>query len=149
MAVEAAKAINYLGAGTIEFIFDSKIKEFFFMEMNTRLQVEHPVTEMVTGLDLVQEQILVAYGHELSFTQKQVQPRGHAIELRICAEDPITFNPTPGRIRNCRIPQGPFSDSMEPFIQDMKFLSFMTLCWLNLWLGVKHVKNALVVLKVL
>lgn len=108
VAVKAAKAINYIGAGTIEFIFDNTTKEFFFMEMNTRLQVEHPVTEMVTGFDLVQEQINVALGNKLSFRQEDVKQDGHAIELRICAEDPINFTPSPGKIRLCRHPQGPF-----------------------------------------
>lgn len=108
IAVKAAKSLAYLGAGTIEFIFDNTTKEFFFMEMNTRLQVEHPVTEMVTGLDLVREQILVAAGQPLSFKQADVVQRGHAIELRICAEDPNTFTPAPGKIRRCRTPQGPF-----------------------------------------
>ncbi|OFZ19344.1 MAG: acetyl-CoA carboxylase biotin carboxylase subunit [Bdellovibrionales bacterium RBG_16_40_8] len=108
VALKAAKSLKYLGAGTIEFIFDNSTKEFFFMEMNTRLQVEHPVTEMVTGLDLVQEQINVAAGKPLSFKQEDIVQRGHAIELRICAEDPVTFNPAPGKIRRCRTPQGPF-----------------------------------------
>jgi acetyl-CoA carboxylase biotin carboxylase subunit len=108
VAVTAAKSINYIGAGTIEFIFDNSTKEFFFMEMNTRLQVEHPVTELVTGFDLVQEQIMVASGSPLSFSQEDVTQKGHAIELRICAEDPQTFVPSPGKIRRCRIPQGPF-----------------------------------------
>lgn len=108
VAVRAAKALKYLGAGTIEFIFDNNTKEFFFMEMNTRLQVEHPVTEMVTGKDLVQEQINVALGKPLSFTQDDIKQTGHAIELRICAEDPMTFAPAPGKIRRCRTPQGPF-----------------------------------------
>ncbi|MCB0363277.1 MAG: acetyl-CoA carboxylase biotin carboxylase subunit, partial [Bdellovibrionales bacterium] len=108
VAVRAAKSINYVGAGTIEFIFDNKTKEFFFMEMNTRLQVEHPITEMVTGRDLVQEQLLVAAGNRLSFKQEEITQTGHSIELRICAEDPISFAPCPGKIRKCRIPQGPF-----------------------------------------
>lgn len=108
VAVTAAQSINYEGAGTIEFIFDNNTKEFFFMEMNTRLQVEHPVTEMVTGYDLVAEQIRVAFGEPLSFKQEEVQQKGHAIELRICAEDPSTFVPAPGKIRRCRHPQGPF-----------------------------------------
>jgi acetyl-CoA carboxylase biotin carboxylase subunit len=107
-AVRAAKSINYVGAGTIEFIFDNKTKEFFFMEMNTRLQVEHPITELVTGYDLVKEQISVARGNPLSFEQKDIKQKGHAIEARICAEDPITYQPHPGRIRACRHPQGPF-----------------------------------------
>jgi acetyl-CoA carboxylase biotin carboxylase subunit len=108
VSVRAAKAISYVGAGTFEFIFDNITKEFFFMEMNTRLQVEHPITEMVTGFDLVHEQIHVAAGKPLSFKQEDVVQRGHAIEARICAEDPYTFVPSPGLIRKCRHPQGPF-----------------------------------------
>ena len=108
VAVRAAKSIQYVGAGTIEFIFDNKTKEFFFMEMNTRLQVEHPVTELVTGYDLVKEQINVALGSPLSFKQSDIKLKGHAIELRICAEDPVTFTPSPGRIRKYRTPRGPF-----------------------------------------
>lgn len=107
-AVRAAKQINYVGAGTIEFIFDNSTKEFFFMEMNTRLQVEHPITEIVTGFDLVKEQISVAAGRPLSFKQEDIKQKGHAIETRICAEDPITYQPHPGIIRACRHPQGPF-----------------------------------------
>ncbi|MFK8137443.1 MAG: acetyl-CoA carboxylase biotin carboxylase subunit [Bdellovibrionales bacterium] len=108
VSVRAAKSINYVGAGTIEFIFDSITNEFFFMEMNTRLQVEHPVTEMITGVDLVQEQIRVASGLELSVKQNEISIKGHAIESRICAEDPSTYTPSPGVIRRCRNPQGPF-----------------------------------------
>lgn len=107
-AVRAAKQINYVGAGTIEFIFDNATKEFYFMEMNTRLQVEHPITEIVTGYDLVKEQIYVAAGKPLSFKQEDIKQKGHAIETRICAEDPITYKPHPGVIRACRHPQGPF-----------------------------------------
>lgn len=107
-AVRAAKSINYVGAGTIEFIFDNLTKDFYFMEMNTRLQVEHPITEQVTGYDLVKEQIWVAKGKPLSFKQDQIHQKGHAIEARICAEDPITYQPNPGIIRACRHPQGPF-----------------------------------------
>ncbi|MEN0057808.1 MAG: acetyl-CoA carboxylase biotin carboxylase subunit [Bdellovibrio sp.] len=107
-AVRAAKQINYIGAGTIEFIFDNSTKEFFFMEMNTRLQVEHPITEIVTGYDLVKEQIHVAANKPLSFRQEDIKQKGHAIEARICAEDPITYKPHPGVIRACRHPQGPF-----------------------------------------
>lgn len=107
-AVRAAKQINYVGAGTIEFIFDNATKEFYFMEMNTRLQVEHPITEIVTGYDLVKEQIYVAANKPLSFKQEDIKQKGHAIEARICAEDPITYKPHPGVIRACRHPQGPF-----------------------------------------
>jgi acetyl-CoA carboxylase biotin carboxylase subunit len=108
VAVQAAKSIQYVGAGTIEFIFDNNTKEFFFMEMNTRLQVEHPVTELVTGYDLVKEQVNVALGNALSFKQADIKIKGHAIELRICAEDPVTFTPSPGTIRKYRTPRGPF-----------------------------------------
>ncbi len=108
-AVKAAQSINYVGAGTVEFIFDNSTKEFFFMEMNTRLQVEHPVTEMITGRDLVREQISVAAGYNLTFTQDEVSISGHSIECRICAEDPKTFAPSPGKIRLCRVPQGEFT----------------------------------------
>ena len=93
---EACKKINYRGAGTFEFLFDND--EFYFIEMNTRVQVEHPVTEMITGVDIVREQILIAGGDKLSLTQDQVQIKGHAIECRINAEDPITFMPSPGKI---------------------------------------------------
>lgn len=108
IAVKAAKSIGYYSAGTFEFIFDNTTKEFFFMEMNTRLQVEHPITEMVTGVDLVKEQINVAAGKPLSVKQSDIRQNGHAIEARICAEDPLTFAPNPGLIRRCRHPQGPF-----------------------------------------
>ena len=108
VSVRAAKKIGYVGAGTIEFIFDNQTKEFFFMEMNTRLQVEHPITELTTGFDLVKEQIFVASGKRLSFQQEDIKQDGHAIECRICAEDPITYKPHPGIIRACRHPQGPF-----------------------------------------
>lgn len=108
IAVKAAKSIGYEGAGTIEFIFDNTTKEFFFMEMNTRLQVEHPVTESITGIDLVKEQIRVAAGEELSFSQEDIVAKGHSIELRINAEDPATFLPSAGKIIRCRVPQGPF-----------------------------------------
>lgn len=107
-AVRAAQQIGYVGAGTIEFIFDNKTKEFYFMEMNTRLQVEHPITELTTGVDLVKEQIHVALGEPLSFKQDELNQDGYAIECRICAEDPITYKPNPGVIRACRHPQGPF-----------------------------------------
>ena len=107
VAVKAAESIRYVGAGTFEFIFDNNTKEFFFMEMNTRLQVEHPVTEAITGVDLVREQILVAAGEKLSWKQEDIQIQGHAIECRICAEDPETFIPSPGKIKRFRPPAGP------------------------------------------
>jgi acetyl-CoA carboxylase biotin carboxylase subunit len=107
-AVMVAKAVDYVGAGTVEFLVSDLDKSFYFLEMNTRLQVEHPVTELVSGIDLVREQISVAAGNKLSFTQEDVQLTGHAIECRIYAEDPDnSFLPSPGRITRLRIPQGP------------------------------------------
>lgn len=107
-AIRIARAVNYVGAGTVEFLFSDTTREFYFLEMNTRLQVEHPVTELVTGFDLVREQIDVAQGSELSFTQKEVRWHGHAIECRVYAEDPENnFLPSPGRISFLRVPAGP------------------------------------------
>lgn len=107
-AVMVAEAVNYVGAGTVEFLVSDVDKSFYFLEMNTRLQVEHPVTELVTGIDLVREQINVAAGKPLSFTQADVALTGHAIECRIYAEDPDNnFLPSPGKITRLRIPQGP------------------------------------------
>jgi acetyl-CoA carboxylase biotin carboxylase subunit len=104
-AVKLASAIGYVGAGTVEFIYDSDTKEFYFIEMNTRIQVEHPVTEMLTGTDLVAEQLAVAAGEPLSFPNKPYQVKGHAIELRINAEDPANnFLPSPGRLTRWRPP---------------------------------------------
>ena len=106
-AVRAAKSIDYVGAGTVEFLLDES-GDFYFMEMNTRIQVEHPVTEMVTGIDLIAEQIRTAQGEKLQFTQEQINLRGHAIECRINAEDPQhNFRPHPGRISAYLPPGGP------------------------------------------
>jgi acetyl-CoA carboxylase biotin carboxylase subunit len=106
-AVKAAQAIHYVGAGTIEFLVDQN-GNFYFMEMNTRIQVEHPVTEMITGLDLIAEQIRIAEGHALQVKQEAVQLQGHAIECRINAEDPeYNFRPAPGRISGYLPPGGP------------------------------------------
>ena len=102
---DACKKINYRGAGTFEFLFDEG--EFYFIEMNTRVQVEHPVTEMVTGVDIVQEQIRVAAGEKLKHRQRDIEVRGHAIECRINAEDPFNFTPSPGRITSYHPPGGP------------------------------------------
>ena len=102
---EACRKMNYRGAGTFEFLYQEG--EFFFIEMNTRIQVEHPVTEMITGVDIVQEQIHVAAGHKLRFRQKEVELRGHAIECRINAEDPYRFTPSPGKITSYHPPGGP------------------------------------------
>ena len=106
-AVQAAKSINYVGAGTVEFLADQS-GHFYFMEMNTRIQVEHPVTEMITGLDLITEQIRIAQGGKLQVSQEQVKFKGHAIECRINAEDPDkNFRPHPGRISGYLPPGGP------------------------------------------
>jgi len=102
---DACRKMNYRGAGTFEFLCQDD--EFFFIEMNTRIQVEHPVTEFVTGVDLVQEQIRVAAGQKLKIRQRDVVRRGHAIECRINAEDPWTFTPSPGRITSWHVPGGP------------------------------------------
>ena len=103
--VDACKKIGYRGAGTFEFLYEDG--EFYFIEMNTRVQVEHPVTEMITGIDIVQEQIRIAAGQKLRFRQRDVARRGHAIECRINAEDPWTFTPSPGRITAWHPPGGP------------------------------------------
>ncbi len=113
--VEACKRIGYRGAGTFEFLFDGG--RFYFIEMNTRIQVEHPVTERITGVDLVREQILVAAGDTLSHRQEDIQIRGHAIECRINAEDPETFMPSPGLIEGFHAPGGP-GIRMESHIYD-------------------------------
>ena len=107
IAVNLAKKVSYSGAGTVEFIMDQK-ENFYFLEMNTRVQVEHPITEMITGIDIVKEMIRVSYGHKLSFKQKDIERKGHAIECRVCAEDPDNnFLPTPGTISYVKSPQGP------------------------------------------
>ncbi len=102
---EACRTIGYRGAGTFEFLYENN--EFYFIEMNTRVQVEHPVTEMITGVDIVQAQIRIAAGEKLWFRQRNVEFRGHAIECRINAEDPFKFTPSPGLITNWHVPGGP------------------------------------------
>ena len=115
-AVDVARACNYSGAGTVEFLVDDKLS-FYFLEMNTRLQVEHPVTEFITGLDLVKEQIKVARNEKLSFTQEDLHINGHSIEVRVCAEDPQNnFLPDIGKLSVYRVPSGPgvrVDDSFE------------------------------------
>ncbi len=106
-AVAAARAVDYLGAGTVEFIYSDTAQSFYFLEMNTRLQVEHPVTELVTGCDLVAEQIRVAEGAPLSFTQEELRQQGHAIEVRLYAEDPAqNFMPATGPVQRFVLPEG-------------------------------------------
>ncbi|MDI6780570.1 MAG: acetyl-CoA carboxylase biotin carboxylase subunit [bacterium] len=108
IAIKAAKSVKYRSAGTIEFLFDSKKKDFYFIEMNTRIQVEHPVTELVTGIDLVKMQIQLAAGEKLKTSQKDVVVSGHAIECRINAADPDNnFAPSPGKLESLHLPGGP------------------------------------------
>jgi len=103
--VDACKQLHYRGAGTFEFLYQDG--EFYFIEMNTRVQVEHPVTEMITGVDIIKEQLRIAAGNGLTFRQEEITIRGHAIECRINAEDPETFMPSPGKIENYHAPGGP------------------------------------------
>jgi acetyl-CoA carboxylase biotin carboxylase subunit len=105
-ALRAARTVDYVNAGTIEFLLDVT-GEFYFIEMNTRIQVEHPVTEMVTGIDLIKEQLRIAAGEPISFGQDDLKLSGHAVECRINAEDPDSFAPSPGKIKTFHVPGGP------------------------------------------
>jgi acetyl-CoA carboxylase biotin carboxylase subunit len=115
-AVRAAAAVGYSSAGTVEFLVD-KHNNFYFMEMNTRVQVEHPVTEMVTGIDIVREQIRIAYGEKLRYKQSDIKLHGHAIECRINAEDPVKFTPCPGKITSYHTPGG-LGVRVDSFVYD-------------------------------
>ena len=116
-AINLCKEVGYKNAGTVEFVFDNIERKYYFIEMNTRIQVEHPVTEMITGVDLIQEQLRIASGQKLRLTQDDVQIRGHAIECRINAEDPNeNFAPRPGKIEHYRTPGG-FGVRMDTHIE--------------------------------
>jgi acetyl-CoA carboxylase biotin carboxylase subunit len=106
-AVRAGEAVGYRGAGTVECLVDPERQDFVFLEMNTRIQVEHPITEMVTGLDLVEQQLLIAAGEDVSGRASSVTAEGHAVELRVYAEDPRRFLPSPGVITEWAEPSGP------------------------------------------
>ena len=106
-AVKIAKAVNYNSVGTVEFLFDLDSSKFYFIEMNTRIQVEHPVTEMITGIDLIELQLMIAQNIKIPFKQSDIKFSGHAIECRVNAENPKTFLPSPGHIDHYHRPGGP------------------------------------------
>ena len=131
-ALKLAKEVNYTSAGTIEFLMD-KNKDFYFMEMNTRVQVEHPVTELIMGVDIIKEQIKIAAGERLSIKKDVLEPRGHAIECRINAENPDNgFRPSPGTITTYHVPGGP-GVRVEPIsTKGIRCLPFTIPCWRKL-----------------
>ena len=122
-AVQAVKSLGYRNAGTLEFLVDED-QNYYFLEMNTRLQVEHPVTEEITGIDLVEQQIRIASGEELAINQGLVQIQGHAIEARIYAEDPKTFFPSPGTIEDLIIPKEEFIRNDQSIKKGFKITPF-------------------------
>jgi len=125
-AIQGAKAVKYENAGTFEFLLD-RYGNFYFMEVNTRIQVEHPVTELVTGIDLVKEQLKIAAGEELPHRQSDIRINGHAIECRINAEDPQeNFFPSPGKITQYMAPGGPACASTGAPTPDTRYLPIMT-----------------------
>lgn len=128
-SVKLAKSVGYRGAGTIEYLYDDATGNFYFIEMNTRIQVEHPLTEWITGIDLLAEMIRIAGGAALSFSQTDISMRGHAIEVRINAEDPANgFMPFPGQVTDLRVPGGPsvrFDHMLYPGYQVPPFYDSM------------------------
>jgi acetyl-CoA carboxylase, biotin carboxylase subunit len=116
-AIRLVKEVGYQNVGTVEFLLDSDLKSFYFMEMNTRVQVEHPVTEMVTGVDIVKLQLQIADGNKLPFKQSDIKIQGHAMECRINAEDPETFRPSPGKVEELHVPGG-FGVRFDTFLYD-------------------------------
>ena len=125
--VNLCKDLNYEGVGTLEFLYENEC--FYFLEMNTRIQVEHPVTEMITGFDLVKAQLRIALGMPMTLNQSDINFRGHAIECRINAEDSVNFIPNPGKITRMHIPGGLVYDMTRTFITVMRYRHFMTQCW--------------------
>ena len=138
-AVRLAREVGYTSAGTAEFLVDDDTGEFFFIEMNTRIQVEHPTTELVTGVDLVTEQLRIAAGEPLLLAQDEIATRGHAIEFRICAEDPERdFLPQPGKVGRVRLPAGPVGAQRQlAGVGQHRVARTTTRCWPRSWSGAR------------